>query len=98
LQHFLREQADSRVLFCCDSAGRREAMLELLRRIDLAPRVVSGWQEFLQSNEPLSITVAPLESGLWLRSAGLIAITENQLFIHHVSQQRRRGKFQDQSE
>jgi transcription-repair coupling factor (mfd) len=98
LEHFLREQSQSRILFCCDSPGRREAMLELLRRIEVSPKVVSGWQEFLSSEVPLAITVAPLESGLWLRDEGLIAITENQLFIHHVSQQRRRGKFQDQSE
>ncbi|MDR0779617.1 MAG: transcription-repair coupling factor [Pseudomonadales bacterium] len=98
LEHFLRQEAHSRILFCCDSPGRREAMLELLRRIDLHPRPVANWREFSDSAAPLAITVAPLESGLWLREGNLIAITENQLFTHHVSQQRRRGKFQDQSD
>ncbi|MDR2212933.1 MAG: DEAD/DEAH box helicase, partial [Pseudomonadales bacterium] len=98
VQSFLREQSRGRILFCCDSPGRREAMLELLRRIDLSPRVLTNWREFIDGEDALAITVAPLEAGLWLREAGLIAITENQLFIHHVSQQRRRGKFQDQSE
>ncbi|HWK54220.1 MAG TPA: transcription-repair coupling factor, partial [Hyphomicrobiales bacterium] len=81
-----------------DSAGRREALLDLLRRVNIEPRVVTGWQQFLQEAPMLAITVSPLESGLWLHQNALVAITENQLFIHHVSQQRRRGKFQDQSE
>jgi transcription-repair coupling factor (superfamily II helicase) len=98
LEQFLRAEPQSRILFCCDSPGRREAMLELLRRIELTPRVVNGWREFERGDDALAITVAPLESGLWLRDGNLIALTENQLFIHHVSQQRRRGKFQDQSD
>src|SRR5690606_11222947 len=38
LESFLREHPDQRVLFCCDSAGRREALLELLRRAGIDPR------------------------------------------------------------
>jgi len=98
IQNFLRTHTDQRILFCCDSAGRREALLELLHRVDITPKVVDGWQAFVTETLPLAITVAPLESGLWLPAQQLIAITENQLFTHHVSQQRRRGKFQDNSE
>src|SRR5690606_28493110 len=46
LQMFLQQQSAVPILFCCDSAGRREVMLELLRRIGVAPQVVAGWQEF----------------------------------------------------
>src|SRR5690606_770185 len=44
------------------------------------------------------ITVAPIESGLWLQEPPLIAITENQLFTYHVSQQRRRGRQADNTD
>ncbi len=98
LQRFLREQTGTPVLFCCDSAGRREVMLELLRRIDVAPLVLTDWQDFLQQRPALGITVAPLESGLWLQEPAMALLTENQLFIHHVSQQRRRGRQADNTD
>jgi transcription-repair coupling factor (superfamily II helicase) len=100
LQQLLNEQAQARLLLCCDSAGRRESLLELLRRIKVEPKVVSGWQEWEREQQPLAITVAPLESGFWLQDASdsQIVITENQLFTHHVSQRRRRGKAQDNSD
>jgi transcription-repair coupling factor (superfamily II helicase) len=100
LQGFLNQQNQAHLLLCCDSAGRRESLLELLRRIKVEPKVVSGWQEWLRDQHPLAITVAPLESGFWLQDDGSsqIVITENQLFTHHVSQRRRRGKTQDNSD
>ncbi len=36
-----------RVLLAADSAGRREALIELLAAGDLKPETVSGWEEFL---------------------------------------------------
>jgi transcription-repair coupling factor (superfamily II helicase) len=98
LQQFLRVQAGVPVLFCCDSAGRREAMLELLQRIEVQPVTVPDWKAFWDERPPLAITVGPLESGLWLRAPALIALTENQLFAHHVSQQRRRGRQADNTD
>ncbi len=98
LQQFLQQQAQRPILFCCDSAGRRETMLELLQRIQAQPTTVQSWEEWNKEEPGLSITVAPLESGLWLQNPALIAITENQLFVNHVSQQRRRGKFADNTD
>ncbi len=98
LQAFLKAQSGVPVLFCCDSPGRREAMVELLQRIDVQPLAVQNWQSFQDERPPLAVTVAPLESGLWLRDPGLIALTENQLFAHHVSQQRRRGRQADNTD
>jgi transcription-repair coupling factor (superfamily II helicase) len=98
LQQFLRAQEGVPVLFCCDSAGRREAMLDLLQRIDVQPRTVPDWRTFWDERPPLAITVAPLESGLWFKDPALIALTENQLFAHHVSQQRRRGRQVDNAD
>jgi len=98
LQHFLAAERGRSVLLCCDSPGRREALLELLQRIDVQALVLPDWQTFLQEVPALAITVAPLESGLWLEEPRLCAITENQLFVHHVSQRRRRGRQADNTD
>ncbi|HTR01069.1 MAG TPA: transcription-repair coupling factor [Candidatus Acidoferrum sp.] len=98
LRQFLALQREASVLFCCDSPGRRESLLELLRRIHVEPKVLTGWQEFIAGDARLAITVAPLETGFWLAQPPWIVLTENQLFAHHVSQQRRRGRQQDNSD
>lgn len=98
LQQFVASRPELHILFCCDSPGRRESLLELLRRIDLAPKLVAGWQQFTEDRPHLAIVVAPLESGFWLPQRQLCVITEAQLFVHHVSQRRRRGRVQDNSD
>lgn len=99
LQQFLDQHRNKfPVLFCTDSAGRRETLLELLKRIQLIPEVVENWQDFLQKKADCAICVSPLESGFWLAEPPMIVITESQLFVHHVSQRRRRGKFHDDAD
>lgn len=89
LQHFLQE-TQARLLFCTETAGRREALLELLKNIAIKPMLFSTWQEFLSSDHPLGITVAALSEGLCLTEPPLTIITENQLFGQKILQQRRR--------
>ncbi len=98
LQNFLIQNEHIPVLFCTDSAGRRETLLDLLKNIQQYPNVVSSWESFIQQRPKLAITIAPLEIGFWLFQPELIVITESQLFHHHVSQQRRRGKLQDNTD
>src|SRR5690606_15894653 len=98
VQQFLDAQRGTPLLFCCDSPGRREAMLGLLQRISVQPQAVPDWRTFATERPDIAITVAPLESGLWLREPALIAVTENQLFAHHVSQTRRRGRQTDNTD
>lgn len=91
LLDFLAQHADTRVLFTAESAGRRESLLELFGRSGLKPASIDSWQGFLQLPTPgTAITVAPLETGLWLRHPGLIVIAESQLFGQRVMQRRRR--------
>src|SRR5690606_28358193 len=78
--------------------GRRETLLDLLRTIKVEPQVLPGWQPFLEQRPALAITVAPIDNGLWLSEPPLIVIAENQLFTHHVSQRRRRGKVSDNTD
>jgi transcription-repair coupling factor (superfamily II helicase) len=87
-----------RVLFCADSAGRRETLLELLNRIRITPILVDNWASFLNGNAKIAITVAPLEQGLLLVDPAIALITETQLFGERIQQQRRRKQTQDNSD
>lgn len=91
LENFLNEQ-NGKILFCAESAGRRESLLELLGRINIKPKVVKRWDEFFESQDPIGITVAPLEDGIWLTEQDWLWIAENQLYGQQVMQRRRRQK------
>ncbi|HEX4869884.1 MAG TPA: transcription-repair coupling factor [Moraxellaceae bacterium] len=91
LEAFRREHPATRLLFCAETAGRRESLLELLARAALKPRAVGGWEEFLaQADDAPAIAVGPLEQGLWLTEPPLAVITESQLLGQRVMQSRRR--------
>ena len=81
---------DGRILFAAESAGRREALLDLLRSNEIHPQPVEGWQAFLDNDARLGITVAALEQGLVLTDPALAIIAEPQLFGARALQQRRR--------
>lgn len=87
-----------RVLFCAESAGRRETLMELLGRIRIRPVVVDSWSEFLTTKDPVSITIAPLEQGLSQQSPAIALIAESQLFGERIQQQRRRKQTQDNAD
>lgn len=97
IQAFLLEYS-GRVLFCADSAGRRETLLELLSRIRVAPTIVENWKSFIDGKERIAITTAPLENGLLLNNPSIALITETQLFGERVQQTRRRKQAQDNSD
>ena len=89
---------DKQVLFCAESAGRREALLELLTRINLRPTGFDNWQSFSSAPETeskLGITVAPLLEGITCESPAFELISESQLFGQRVFQSRRRQKATD---
>ena len=79
------------ILFCAESAGRQNTLEELLRQINQTPQQVENWQAFLQSNEKLAITIAPLDAGLLADDPAIALITEAQLFGEQVMQRRLRS-------
>ena len=89
---------ESRVLFCAESAGRRETLLELLQRVRITPQSFDTWQAFLEADSAVGITIAPLEAGLALLEPKITLIAEPQLFGHQIMQRRRRKKVQDTGE
>ncbi len=81
-----------RLLLVAETAGRREALNDLLRDNHLHAHACSDWLEFLQSEQRLCITVADIGQGLLLRQPPISVITEPQIFGQRVSQQRRRKR------
>lgn len=91
LQAFLNEflkNPQARVLFCVESAGRREVLLDLLNKFSIEVYRCKTWQEFLSVSEPISIIVAPLEEGFYLEKPALALISEAQLFGNQIIQKR----------
>lgn len=90
LTAFIDAAPDRRILIAAESAGRREALLELLGRHRIAISQYDSWAAFLGGDSRIGLTVAPLEQGLLLDDAQLAVISETQLFGEHAVQRRRR--------
>ncbi|MEN1958090.1 transcription-repair coupling factor [Luteimonas changyuni] len=87
-----------RVLVSADSAGRREALLEVLDAAALRPQVLPDFRSFATGDARFAIAVAPLEDGFALdgdAAAGsepMVVLTERQLFPERAAQPRRRKR------
>ena len=77
LQHF-QNTFQGRILLCAESAGRRETMLGFFAQHGLKPQPVANWQDFLQSDAALAITVSSLAYGFQLPDWAVI--TESDLY------------------
>lgn len=91
LHQFLKD-LQGRVLFTAESPGRREALIGMLRDNHLHLTPVDSWQAFLDSDERMAVTVAPLEAGFWHADSGIAVVPENLLHGELVRQKRRRSR------
>ncbi len=82
------KEKQQRVLFCAESAGRRETLLELFKPYKIYPKAMADWEQFNHSDKALAICVAPLNEGLQLDHIALVS--ESQLYGQQVMQRRRR--------
>jgi len=83
------------VLVAADSAGRREALMEVMQSAQLKPEVVPDFRAFLDkgpSAKIFAIAVAPLEDGFALESPRITVLTERQLFPERANQPHRRRR------
>jgi transcription-repair coupling factor (superfamily II helicase) len=81
-----------RVLLCAESAGRREILMEMLAEINVTPRSVDSWHDFLNDQSSVCICIFPLERGLELIKPAFGLISETELFGHQIFQRRRRHR------
>lgn len=91
LRQFI-DNYEGRVLFCAESMGRREVILQLFRSISLAPKYFDSWQAFLASDEKQGIAVTPLDQGFGLANPPITVLTETQLYGKRVMQRRLRKR------
>ena len=97
-----------RVLVAADTAGRREALLEVLQAGGLAPEVLPDFASFIgvpssgpsspllpqagEGKRRFAIAVAPLDDGFAVDAPAFCILTERQLFPERASQPRRRKR------
>ncbi|MBU2978958.1 transcription-repair coupling factor [Alteromonas sp. C1M14] len=88
--------AGSRVLFCAESQGRRENLLDVLKKAKITPQAVTNFSDFIGGDTPVGITIGVVENSFfWQRKQGsILFITETELLGHKVSQRRLRDKRQ----
>ncbi len=79
------DEHPQRLLLACDSAGRREAMLETLRGAGFHPASVNDWPAFVQGEQRLSLAELPLSDGFVLED--LAVLTEKQLLGERAQRQ-----------
>lgn len=92
LELFLAE-SNQRILFCAETSGRREAVLDQLAKLQLKPEAVDSLYAFNQGKSQYAITLADLSTGISLPAVRVIA--EAELFGLRIQQKRRRSKAQD---
>ncbi|HZF98662.1 MAG TPA: transcription-repair coupling factor [Pseudoxanthomonas sp.] len=93
-----------RVLIAADSAGRREALVEMLQAAALKPETVAGFADLLPHSGAgesrggagraprFAIAVAPMEDGFALDQPQIAVLTERQLFPERATQPNRRKR------
>jgi len=91
LLQFLADFA-GRVLFTAESAGRREAIVELLQGRGIGIRRVDDWLSFLNSQDRVCVAVAAIENGVLLGDSAIAVISEQQLFGDRPRQKSRRRR------
>jgi len=92
LQRFLDNiRPSTTILYCAESTGRKEALLELLAANDLKPQSFDSWLDFTESGQKSGICIYPIDQGFHSADMGLCLITEGELFGQQVMQRRRRS-------
>ncbi|VAW53043.1 Transcription-repair coupling factor [hydrothermal vent metagenome] len=79
-----------RILFVTETSGRREVLSELLLGHHIHPKVCNNWQEFIDCDDQICITVSEISQGLVLIESNISLITESQIYGQRAIQKRRR--------
>ncbi|MCE9678388.1 transcription-repair coupling factor [Shewanella sp. AS1] len=93
----LQQYADTSgpILFSAESEGRREALIELLAKIGIKPKLFKHIDEFAAKPVDFGLVVSPLSQGLIIHPKSgkpWALVCETELFGQRISQQRRREK------
>ena len=89
LQTFIEKYHD-KIIFCVETEGRREAMLDLLTRIKIHPLVTASLFDALKSPSRFTLIIGPCASGFISQAPSFAFVCESDLLGERVIQQRRR--------
>ncbi len=95
LLNYLDEQ-EAPVLIVAESKGRRETLSQMFAEHGLDLPFIADWAAFLESEQRVGLSVAPLAEGFALLDGGLSVITESELF-GESSRKARRGRRDQQT-
>ena len=84
-----------RSLLVAETPGRREMLLDVLRRHGTRLPVFDSWHDFLRADAHHGIAVAPIETGLQLTEPDIAVLAEKQLFGDRARTRRRRRVSRD---
>ena len=84
------ESSGGRTLLLAESLGRRELIADHLRQYKLYPDICEDYSQFLTSDRPFMLGVAPLHTGFIFSAEGSAFITENELYARHLHGRRER--------
>ena len=90
------QQEKFRILFCAETQGRREALLQQLKHANITPKEVSSFADFSQSSIPIGVCIGLVEHSFVINETKqkIVFITETELLGHKISQRRLRDKRQ----
>lgn len=81
---------DEPILLVAETQGRREMLFDLFGD-KLTLTKVASFDEFIQKSPALSMSVAPIEQGVWLKGEqGFCVLSETQIFGRKILQTRKR--------
>ncbi|KAG0073771.1 hypothetical protein BGZ92_003699, partial [Podila epicladia] len=101
LTQYLKTPAQ-RIFLAAESAGRRETLWQLLNENALKPVLIDNFSDFLHSDAPFALGIAPLMAGFVLPAQALTAsqdgaqthrlvlLTENELYGPSTRRSKRR--------
>ncbi|MEP4524949.1 MAG: CarD family transcriptional regulator, partial [Alloalcanivorax venustensis] len=90
LHTFADAHPDTRILVVAETAGRREALLEMMQKIGIQPVMKEGWAHFINEPDRWALTRGELDAGFYAPDHELLVVTESELYGERVMQRRRR--------
>ncbi|MEM9058683.1 MAG: transcription-repair coupling factor, partial [Pseudomonadota bacterium] len=91
--NFLKDRASGpRTLLVAESAGRREALIEVCAANGIQPKRYDGWHDFANDSAVLGVTTGLLAQGMVLAADGTAVITEQAVFGRRVKTRSRRRR------
>lgn len=94
LKQSFTDNTGYKYLFCAETAGRRETILNILKTDNISNvKQLSDdntWDEFINSDSKINIGLAKLDNGFIIDDCKIIIIAESELFGNQVQQRRLR--------